>query len=320
MGAWSAFRAGIARAFRYRWILVLALAVNLCTALALVALPAVGLAGRPAHRAIRQAADGVDAWQVIEALLSPAADVALGDNSGAAASRMGVGMLLELVTLGLLLPLAWPPAAFLSGGALLVYAEAAQPFRWRRFLWGCWHWFGDCLLLDGVLGLAQAALLILALSVLLAASAAASWTAWVALPLLAVAALVWLALAELTHAIAVADGTRNVLRSLGRAVTLLFRRLPAVAGFYGLALLLLLLLHGIFRLGLLPLLPLSWWPLVLVTQQLYIIGRLWARLARLAGGVALYKGKPPAGLKPAGGSEEATSDPSTAPQSDLVLS
>jgi hypothetical protein len=308
MGAWSAFRAGIARAFRYRWILVVALAVNLISALALVALPAGMLAGPPAHRAIRQAADGVDAWMVIEALMSAAGEAALGGNSDAAESRLATGMLLALLTMALLPLLAWPPGAFLSGGALLVYAEAPQPFRWRRFLWGCWRWFGVFLLLDAALGLAFAVVFGLALTFVLTASIAAGWVAWVALPLLAVAALVWLALAELTHAIAVADGTRNVFRALARAATLLFRRLPAVVGFYGLALLLTLLLHGIFRLGLLPLLPLSWWPLVLVTQQLYIIGRLWARLARLAGGVALYQGK------------EAAIDPPTAPQSDLVLS
>jgi len=39
-----------------------------------------------------------------------------------------------------------------------------------------------------------------------------------------------------------------------------------------------------------PHLPLDWWPLVLLVQQTFILGRLWARLVRLAGGVALYQG------------------------------
>ena len=37
--------------------------------------------------------------------------------------------------------------SFLYGGLLLTYSESPQPFHWRRFLWGAWHWFGANLLL-----------------------------------------------------------------------------------------------------------------------------------------------------------------------------
>jgi hypothetical protein len=113
---------------------------------------------------------------------------------------------------------------------------------------------------------------------------------WVVVPLLALVAALWLALMECTRIAAVVGQTRNVVRAFGRAVRFVFRNLPAVAGLYGLALLLLGLLHVLYRWGLMPHLPLDWWPLVLVLQQTFILGRLGARLARLAGGVVLYRG------------------------------
>jgi hypothetical protein len=64
--------------------------------------------------------------------------------------------------------------------------------------------------------------------------------------------------------------------------------------FYLLSLGLLFGLHLIFRLVLFPRLPLAFWPLVLVLQQSFIILRLWAHAARLAGDVefAIEQGTP----------------------------
>ena len=50
-----------------------------------------------------------------------------------------------------------------------------------------------------------------------------------------------------------------------------------------------LLLHALYRLGLMPLLPLEWWLLVLAVQQSFILLRLGSRLARLAGASALLR-------------------------------
>jgi hypothetical protein len=72
-------------------------------------------------------------------------------------------------------------------------------------------------------------------------------------------------------------------------VRFVFHNLKPVAVLYGLALLLTVLLHALFRWGLLAHLPLGWWPLVFLAQQTFILARLGARLARLAGGVTLYK-------------------------------
>jgi hypothetical protein len=89
--------------------------------------------------------------------------------------------------------------------------------------------------------------------------------------------------------VAVVEGTQNVFQAFAGALRFVFRHALPVAGLYGLALLLLGTLHVLFRQGLMPRLPLDWWLLVLLVQQLFILARLWARLVRLAGGVALYQ-------------------------------
>jgi len=272
-------------------VLLILFAVNLLTALLLVALPALGLLG-PAHRpAVRQAADGVDAWLVIETMMSPLTNAVLeGSTEPTPPPGLQQGILLVLLTAALLPLLSWLPASFLTGGVLLTYAEAPPSFRWRRFLWGCWHWWGSFLLLGAVQGVAS----ILLFAPLIGAAggaiaAAGGWLVWLVVPLLALVAVLWLALMEITRIAAVVGGRRNVARAFGGAVRFIFRHPLPVAGLYGLALLLLALLHALYRLGLMPHLPLDWWPLVLVVQQAFILARLWARLARLAGGVTLYR-------------------------------
>jgi hypothetical protein len=300
--------------------------------LLLAALPALGLATGLGHRpAIRQAADGVDAWLVIETLMSPLADAALG--AGGTEPRASRGMqqatLLGLATAAVLPLLAWLPAAFLSGGVLLTYAEAparlewqtgksaplewqtgksaplewqtgksaplewqtgkSAPRRWRRFLWGCWHWWGAFLLLGAAQGIASLALFVPLIGAAVAAIAAAGWLAWAVVPLLVLVTALWLALTETTRIVAVAEGTRNVARAFVQAVRFVFRNFSSVAGLYGLALLLLGLLHALFRWGVLAHLPLAWWLLVLFLQQTFVLARLGARLVRLAGGVALVQ-------------------------------
>jgi hypothetical protein len=288
---WSAFRIGLSRAAGYRWVLLILFAVNLLSAFCLAALPALGLAAGMGHRpAIRQVADGVDAWLVIETLMSPLIDVALeGVGPGS------TGQLRQATLLGLLTTLALPvvaglPAAFLGGGVLLTYAETPLPFRWRRFLWGCWHWFGAFVLLSVGQGIVSTALFVpLTGAVLGIAAVVGGGLAWIIVSPLALFALLWLALVECIRVVAVVGQTRNVFHALRGAVRFVFHDFLAVLGLYVLALLLLGLLHALYHWGLMPHLPLDWWPLVFIVQQAFILARLWARLARLAGGVTLYQ-------------------------------
>jgi len=313
---WNAFRVGLSRAARYRRVLLILFAVNLAIALLLAVLPALGLAAGLGRRpSIRQAADGadidpdartdarstsaasaasVDAWLVFEMLLAPMSGAALGEEAWSELTRW----LRQMASLGLLtaalLPIgAWLSTALLSGGVLLTYAEAPGPFRCRRFLWGCWHWFGAFLLLGAAQGVASLVLFVPLVGVAIAAVAAfGGWLAWVVVPLLALLALLWLALVDYTRIAAVVEGTRNVARAFGGAVRFICRRPLAIVGLYGPAILLLGLVQALYRWGLAPLLPLRWWPLVLVVRQAFILVRLWVRLTRLAGAVALFGARP----------------------------
>ena len=294
MTGWHAFRTGLSRALRYRRVLVILFAVNLLGALLLAVLPALGLATSLGRRpAIRQAADGVDAWLVIETVMAPLTDSTLGQGNLTSDLARGFrqAVLLGLATMVLLPLLAWLPATFLSGGLLLTYVEVPQPFRWRRFLWGCWHWFGPFLLLGAVQVLLSVVVFgpFIAVGVGIVAIAGA-WLMWLAVPLLVVLAVVWLALFELARVTAVVGGKRNVARAFSGAGRVIWRHPLQVAVLYGLALLLLVLLHVLYRWGVMPHLRLEWWPLVLLVQQVFILARLWARLVRTAGGVALVLG------------------------------
>lgn len=289
---WNAFRAGLSRATRYRRVLLILFAVNLVSALPLAVLPALGLAAGLGRRpAIRQAADGVDAWFVLEMLMAPMSSTVLGEEAWSELMRWLRQMAALSFFTAMLLPIvAWLSAALLSGGVLLTYAEAPGPFRWRRFLGGCWRWFGAFLLLGAAQGVAS--LLLFAPLIGVAASAVAvagGWLAWIVVPLLALLAALWLALMDCTRIAAVVGDTRNVVRAFGRAARFVFRRPLALAGLYGPALLLPVLVQALYRWGLKPLMPLHWWPLVLIVQQVFILIRLWIRLTRLAGGVALYE-------------------------------
>ncbi len=299
---WNAFRSGLSQASRYRGMLLILLLVNLASALPLVALPALGLGDVFGQRpAIRQAADGVDPWLVVETLMAPLSGTVLGkDPWPHLTRRLQQASLLGLLTLLIVPVMAWLLASFLNGGVLLTVAEAARsdtpegitrPFRWRRFLWGCWHWFGAFLLLGAARGVAFLLVFVpLTGLALVAVALVGGWLAWVLAPLLVLLAVLWLAWIEFTRIVAVVEGTRNVARAFGRAARYLFRHVPAVAGLYAPALVLLGLLHALYHWGIRPCLPLNWWLLVLVVQQAFILARLWARLARLAGGVALYRG------------------------------
>lgn len=299
MNGWQAFRTGLSLSLRYRQVVLILFAVNLLSALLLAILPAMALASGSGRRpAIHEAADGVDAWFVLESMVSPITSVVLEQDPDE--PGLGLAALLGLLIAGALPLLAWLPATFLNGGMLLTYVEAVRrkaqgqdppPFRLRRFLWGCWHWWGTFLLLGAVQGVAFAVIVVPSIVVgVLAISAIGQWLTWVVVPLLGLLVVLGLVLVEWVRILAVVTGTRNLFRAFGRAVRSVSSHLLPVTGLYGLSLLLVAVLHAVYRLGLMPVLPLDWWPLVLLVQQTFILARLSTRVARLAGGVALIAG------------------------------
>ncbi|MGE5221889.1 MAG: hypothetical protein ACM3PY_05605, partial [Omnitrophica WOR_2 bacterium] len=85
----------------------------------------------------------------------------------------------------------------------------------------------------------------------------------------------------------VVGDTRDLRRGFRQAVLFLWRNPKTLASFYLLKLSALLAAHSIFVIGLFPRLPLWIWPLVLMSQQVFIALRLSLRLARYAGGMDL---------------------------------
>lgn len=285
MDGFDAFRTGLSRAARYRWVLAVVVAVSLVSSALAVAPAAVALF-EPARRpAIRGVIDGVDGWMVIEALSAPPVE----EKAAAFAEAAGQIALPALLAVGTVLLSAWLSSAFLSGGALHTYAEGGE-FRLRRFLRSCWRWFGTLLLVD----LLDAVGMILLFALLLALTGAAvaivgGWVTGVAVVLLLVVSLLWLAVWELTRVAVVVGERRNVFRALGRAASLVFRYPLGVAVLYALSLLSWVVVYGLYRWALVPRLPRAWWLLTFLLQQAFVTFWLWIRLGRWAGGVALFK-------------------------------
>lgn len=280
---WSAFRNGLAHSIRHPQVLLFAYLVNLLTGLLLVIIPALSLVG-PAHRtAIKDAANGIDAWLVEEIMGASTTYSVLQGVPAEPPPWLQQGLLIVLFTLLAIPLLAWLPSSFMGGGILLTFVEAPQPFSWRRFLWGSWHWFGAFLFINLMLGVVTS-LLISALiaGIITAASTVGAWINWVTLSLSILIIVPWLAVVEYTRLFAITNNTRNIFQTFGGAFALIFRRPLALMGLYGLSLLLLAVIHLVFR-GLLLKLHLDWWPLIFVVTQAFILARLWARMVRWTG-------------------------------------
>lgn len=292
MSAWNVFRNGISRALKYWQSLALAYFGVLLVILLLSVIPALALLGPGHSTAMPEAANGIDAWIIIDILSltaqtsAPASGSTTAQASAQVARDWSTILVTVLSTVGLITLASWLAGNYLFGGLLLTYAEAPQPFSLRRFLWGCWHWWASFL----VLGILEAILVLFVLTPIGAVTGYLTTLGrfgWLVFLLFLMLIALFLALLELARAWMVVNNRRNLFAGLWQAIKSVFHHPLALAGLYSLALLLLLLLHLVFRLGLLPRLPLAWWPLVLLVQQTFIFLRLWARCIRLAGCVAL---------------------------------
>ena len=277
-GALAALAFGARRVVQFWPVLLWMLLGTLLSAGSLALVPALNLFNLAHYPVIAQMAAGVRAWQVVDL----AGIIAAAQSAGGGSPLFGS---LAIVLLGFaILPLVGGlVTAFLYGGVLLTYKEA-QPFQLRRFLWGCWHWFGGFL----ALGLIQALLffglyfLLISLAVFLVRLGPVGTGAAVVILLLATG--LWLMVSELARVRLVLNDTRNPFRGIGLAFGDLFHRHAlALLGFYAAALLLLLGVQAVFRLGINPRVPLDSLLLALVVQQGFILARLFCRALRLAG-------------------------------------
>jgi hypothetical protein len=298
MNGWDAFLVGLSCARDYRRLLLVLFVVNMVVA-AVMACPAAWILVEPAKRpAIQEASDGLDAWFIVEAFLQP--DVGEGPQAGgveAAPSqawrRIG---LVGVVTVGILLVLAWLSKAFLSGGVLSTYSKD-DGFSWRRFVRGSLRWFGTFLLL----GPAEAAATVLASFLLLVLAvigfaAGGGWLGWIVVPVFGGAGLLWWATMEMAYVVAVVDERRNVFGVLRRAAGFVLGHPLAVGALYGAAIVIWSLVTVLYRWGLRPRITPGGWLILFSLHQVFIVVRLFLRLARLAGGMRLYQARGRSGV------------------------
>ena len=287
MGALTVLRKGWVWSARYWQALLALFLVNLLGGLLLAVVPALELLGPAHYTAIREAAPGIPTWMAIETLLNPVGNLSLqaGTNGRAISSTLQTGLISILLALGLLPGVAWLPGCLVSGGLLMTYKDASDTFQWKRFLWACWHYWGAFLLL----GLLETLLTLLVLIIVLTGFSITvgliPWSAIILAPVTILVVVLWTGFMELAQVYLVAGENRNIGAALRAALVLLRRRFIPLAIYYFVSLGLLLGLHLIFQIGLFPHMPLAFWPLVLILQQAFIVLRLWAHAARLAGAV-----------------------------------
>ena len=281
-------RAGFTAATRYPAPLIMLFILTLVIALVLTVPVYTAMDGWMGHRLIaRDLARDFDGWLVLEPLMSNARAAQAGE-AATGAQPVSTLVLAMVVTTSLAWLLSSLPNAVLGGGALLIYIEGR--FTWRRLAWGAWHWLFPFVLLAILFALC--ALVVMAVGagivMVLGAVRATELTtpAWVLVAwLYAIVTMVF----EYARVIAVAEGRRNILRSLGRAVVFIVRQPLQSFGLYLLLSALGLALIPLYSSVIAPLIPFEWGIVAVAAQQLFIVARMWVRLARWAGEAALYR-------------------------------
>jgi hypothetical protein len=293
MSAWTAFRTGLGQVVKYWQVMVVLYGVALTTGVVVILLPALQLVEPAKLTMIQDAAQGISAWMVQElaGILPNLPGMPVETTQSIPLQELPAVLLFGLGGAAAIPLIAWFTGSALAGGMLLIYSEAPNPFHWTRFLWGCWHWWGVFL----AVSVFQAVFILFMFYAGIMLSQATLDSSWVvinnlaAVPLFAflLLALSGIALFEITRVSAVQVETRNPLKAIRYALVLTVRRPWSLVSFYLLAAIFIAFVHLTFRLGLFPHLPLYFWPVVLLAQQVFVLVRLFVRSQRLAGITAL---------------------------------
>ncbi len=280
---WAAFGSGLLQAIR-QWPLWLPFYGLLLLLAGLLLWPLEkGLVDLLGHRlAAWEVADGVDVWWLTEALLGPGQE-----SAGSLAAQVFF----------LLLP-AWPfflslPFTLLSGGLLNALAGSDRT-DWRRFGEGVRRYAGPftLLLLLEVAALEVGLFLLIILAVVLLQVVGLPGGILVAgLVLVCLGVGLFLLLPwwfGYARVFAVLEKRRHVLQVLGRSGAFLWRNLGPAAGLE-LGLFFLLLLWSLLYALLKAPLPGTWWPALILLQQVAVLGRIGIRVVRFAGEVYLVR-------------------------------
>ncbi|MGB1251804.1 MAG: hypothetical protein ACPG8W_14390 [Candidatus Promineifilaceae bacterium] len=268
----------IKRTGQYRRLWVNLYLVSLVSGLLLLISPAMTLLNAANLTAIEAAADGADLWHLTELVLLGNVDTVLGRAVSNTITTMLQSTALNLV-LGIL-AFSFFLSAYLRGGTLARLSDTGKSFHpsARRYVLSllflqAFH-FGLILItvivttaVAGAVGIQQYMLTILVAGL----SVLPLWIVWF----------------ELSAVALIQHNTTNPFRALSQGFRTLFRRPLALIGFYMLALLLMAGFQWVMRFAVQPNLPATWWPLVLVVQQVGIFGRIGLRLFRYAGALQL---------------------------------
>lgn len=292
MNPWAAHWSGWSRVIRYWQIIVFLYVINIGTGFLLALMPALQLIEPARLTAIQDAAQGVPVWMAHEltGLLPNSTGMPVDPAQAIALQELSAALAIGLGAVGFAPLLAWLTGSVLLGGMILVYSESPRPFLWKRFLWGCWHWCASFLALNLLQVLFILVVVVGGAWLVLAVNQDVSGARGMAILTVAVCGLLlsWGAVVlEYSHVVAVQEGTRNPWQALLGALRFSFRRPLPLVSFYSLTTLLILFTHILFRMGIFPHMPLEFWPVVLVAQQVFILTRLSLRGQRLAGAAAL---------------------------------
>lgn len=285
MNGIKSFRTGIVETFSRWQVWVPIYLLNFFSAFILILLPAILLIAPAQRPTIRDAASGINGWMILDILMSPLVNQTLDIKETDSIFRQAT--LIGVITLAIIPTIAGIVNAFVNGGILLAYHERAQAFQWKRFAWGCWHWFGAFLLF----GFTQFILALTIFGTLISGAIwlvglGGEWTTWIVIPILVVLMMLWLGIMELTGAQMIVNSTRNFARAFFQATRYFFRHPLNFIVFYGLNVITLIAAHFAFN-ALMPYVPLDAFLLVFIIQQVFVIIRLGLRLTRAAGGVVM---------------------------------
>ena len=293
MSLWKSLREGTTAATRIPAPLAISFVVYLIVALTLTAPVTAAMEAWVGHRlAARDLARDFNGLLLLEPMVSAAtvllADAPSSAEAMAASRAAGTTLMAMLGTVLVALLVAPLPGIVLGGGVLLTYVEGR--FAWRRFLWGVWHWLFSFFMLAVFFGLCATLIVTLGAIALIVVEAAQVRP----LTILAVVmiGLVYAVVAmtfEYARVMAVAEDTRNFIQALRRAVVLIARQPVRTLGVYALMSAIGLLLIPLYANIIAPVIPFEWAPVAIAAQQLFILASLWARLARWASEVTLYR-------------------------------
>ena len=306
------FRHGFSLAARHWPLVFVLLIVNLLSAALLLLIPANTLGDAASFTAIRDAADGTDFWQLLDITQNAAIREQL-NLTGADPITAKLGSTV-LGIVGLLPIVAMVPAAFLKGGIYQTLHQSNQTHKDYTFSRAGWRWFGSFLLLACINLLVFSVVIIIA-SVLSAAVTGTSFV-WVGILTVGLLLFFWWQVSELAGAFLIVYNRKNPFWGWLKAIGFVLEKFGRITAFYLLTLITILAVHYLFRFIIHPLIPLTSSLILLLINQLFIITRLWLKVARLGSITTMINATYQAELV----DDEIVSAETTNPQPELIQS